>query len=224
MVSGTNPGTKTSIRRSFARTPRRRAATCQTVVQLNRAWSTITTRLKWMALGCRYPRRRFRTFQHPMEGPMFVRRRRLVRPKEKSIVSFCRPRRELAAAELAPTEVARAHAISPMLQWTVVRAPAVTVRHGPYLLAGPRRATERRRVLPRFEPFVFYSRSRQRFCRWVTEKPARACLRCTTESITGWDEKRNSGENGGSSKATPDLRLMVLRTAPKGVEPNGPRS
>lgn len=78
MASGTNHGTKTSIRGSFARTPRRRAATCQTVVRPNRAWSAITTRLKWMALGFRYQRKRFRIFQHRMEGPTFVRRRRWV--------------------------------------------------------------------------------------------------------------------------------------------------
>jgi hypothetical protein len=46
------------------------------------------------------------------------------------------------------------------------------------------------RLLPRFEPFVFYSRNCDGFCRWETEKPLRACLGCTTESITGWDEKR----------------------------------
>jgi hypothetical protein len=102
-ASGTNRGTKTSIPRSCARTPRRRVATCQTVVQPNRAWSGITMRSRWMALGYRYPRRRFRTFQHPMEGPTSVRHRRSVRPKERFIVSFCRLRRELAASELAPT-------------------------------------------------------------------------------------------------------------------------
>src|SRR6185369_639273 len=101
MASGTKHGTKASIRRWFAKTPRRRAATCQTVVRPKRAWSTITTRLKWTALGFRYPRKRFRIFQHPMEEPTFVRRRRLVQAKEKSIVSFCRPRRDLASTELA---------------------------------------------------------------------------------------------------------------------------
>ena len=103
MALGTKHGTKASIRRSFAKIPRRHAATCQTVVRPKRAWSTITMRLKWMALGFRYPRKRFRIFQHRMEGPTFVRRRRLVQPKEKSIVSFCRPRRDLPTAELAPT-------------------------------------------------------------------------------------------------------------------------
>jgi len=77
------------------------------------------------------------------------------------------------------------------------------------------------RLLPRFKPFVFYSRNCDGLYRWLTEKPLRACLRCTPESITD-EMKAESGESGGSSTATPDLRVMVLRTAPQGVEPNGP--